>query len=441
MWRTHVTASESIRIEASGARRIHVWLLIGSGVVAAAQIGKAIISIPIIRDEMGLGFGLAGLIVATFATLGALTGIGAGVVVGRLGIRWSLIGGMAFIALGNLIGAGTSSDLVLLAARIIEGIGFFSVVLAIPSMLARIVKRDERDFVMAVWSAYMPAGIMLMLCVAPLLPTIGWRNLWLANALAASACGILLAFHAPAEPETAREPARRFFTEVANVVRHPGCLMLALAFFAYSCQIFSLAFALPLLLTSAHGVTLGNAGLLSALVLAVSAMGHVSSGFLLRAGVPIWANIAVAFAVFAASPFAIYAGVLPPAVVALVAALALGVGGLAPGALYAAAPQAAPSPQAVPPTIGLVQQASNLGQFAGPVMLGVWVEHFGWHGVPAIAAPAALLGLAAAFVIRRSLFSGQVAEAGPRRIAPAVVAVRSDQPVPSKIRAWRSPRS
>src|ERR1700704_4868738 len=189
MWRTHVTASESIRIEASGARRIHVWLLIGSGVVAAAQIGKAIISIPIIRDEMGLGFGLAGLIVATFATLGALTGIGAGVVVGRLGIRWSLIGGMAFIALGNLIGAGTSSDLVLLAARIIEGIGFFSVVLAIPSMLARIVKREERDFVMAVWSAYMPAGIMLMLCVAPLLPTIGWRNLWLANALAGRACG------------------------------------------------------------------------------------------------------------------------------------------------------------------------------------------------------------------------------------------------------------
>ena len=62
-------------------------LLIGSGVVAAAQIGKAIISIPMIRSDLALGLDLAGLIVATFATLGAMTGIGAGLVVGRLGVR------------------------------------------------------------------------------------------------------------------------------------------------------------------------------------------------------------------------------------------------------------------------------------------------------------------------------------------------------------------
>jgi predicted MFS family arabinose efflux permease len=78
-------------------------------------------------------------------------------------------------------------------------------------------------------------------------------------------------------------------------------------------------------------------------------------------------------------------------------------GGLAPGAIYAAAPHAAPGPSAVPPTIGLVQQASNLGQFAGSVALGAWVEHFGWHAAPAILAPAALLGLGSAFVLRRML--------------------------------------
>jgi predicted MFS family arabinose efflux permease len=57
----------------------------------------------------------------------------------------------------------------------------------------------------------------------------------------------------------------------------------------------------------------------------------------------------------------------------------------------------------VPPTIGLVQQASNLGQFAGPIVLGVWVEHFGWHAAPAILAPAALVGLSCALVLRRIL--------------------------------------
>jgi len=380
-----------------------VLLLIGSGVVASAQVGKAIISMPVIRDDLALGLDIAGLIVAAFATLGATMGIGAGVAVGRLGARRSLIGGMGAVAVGNVIGAGAPDEMVLLAARIIEGLGFMGVVLAIPSMLAQLVRRDARDVVMAVWSAYMPAGIMLMLFAGPLLPAIGWRTFWLANALAASVCAVLLAIFAPAMSTAPREEASRFLAEVAAVVRRPRCLVLAFAFFAYSCQIFSLSFALPLLLTSAHNISLGTAGLLSALVLAVSTIGHVSSGFLLRAGVPIWTSIATAFAFFAISAFAVYGGMLTAQETSLFAALALGIGGLAPGAIYAAAPRAAPSPSAMPPTIGLVQQASNLGQFAGPVTLGLWVDHLGWQAAPAIVAPVALLGLASALVLRRIL--------------------------------------
>jgi DHA1 family inner membrane transport protein len=401
--------------EAARAWRLHALLLIGSGVVASAQIGKAVISVPLIRSDLALGFDIAGLIVATFATMGAAMGIGAGVVVGRLGTRRSLIGGMVAIAVGSVAGAGASNELALLAARIIEGVGFFGVVLAIPCMLARLVPRDAQDSVMAAWSAYMPAGIMLMLFAAPLLSVIGWRNFWLANALVASMCAALLAIYAPAVSGTARASAGRFFSEAMTVVRHPSCLVLAFAFFAYSCQIFSLTFALPLLLTSAHNVTLGTAGLLSALVLAVSTIGHLSSSLLLRAGVPIWTNIAVAFGCFALCGFGVYGGALPPQGVSLIAALALGVGGLAPGAIYAAAPHAAPAPSAVPPTIGLVQQASNLGQFAGPVVLGLWVEHLGWQTAPAIVAPAALFGLACAFALRRIFAAAEQGTPSARR--------------------------
>jgi MFS family permease len=314
---------------------------------------------------------------------------------------------MGVISLGNVIGASAPDQLVLLVARITEGVGFLAVVLAIPSMLAQLVTRAKRDFVMAAWSAYMPIGIMLMLLVAPLLPMIGWRNFWLANALATGSCAILPAIHAPATPTAARIGAARFFVDAWTIIRRPSCLLLAFAFFAYSCQIFSLTFALPLLLTSVHGMSLGAAGLLSAMVLAVSAIGHLSSSLLLRIGVSIWASVAAAFAFFALSGFAVYGDVLPPQGISIVAALALGVGGLAPGAIYAAAPHAAPAPSAVPPTIGLVQQASSLGQFVGPASLGLWVEHFGWQAAPAILAPAALLGLACAFALRRILATAE----------------------------------
>ena len=48
--------------------------------------------------------------------------------------------------------------------------------------------------------------------------------------------------------------------------------------------------------------------------------------------------------------------------------LALGVGGFAPGALYAAAPRVALDARAIPATIGMLQQASNLGQFTVPLV-------------------------------------------------------------------------
>jgi len=388
-------------VSSSGRSNLQAFLLIGCGIVAAAQIGKAIISIPLIRSEMALSLGVAGLIVATFATLGASLGIGAGAAVRRLGVRRSLVGGMGVIAAGNLIGAAAPNELFLLAARVVEGFGFLGTVLAIPSMLAQVVAREQRDFVMAVWSAYMPAGIMLMLFLGPLVPIIGWRVLWLGCAVGAAGSSVLLGLYAPALANPA--PEHGFFTEVSRVIRRPVCLIVAFVFFAYTCQIFSLAFALPLLLTSTSGLSLGNAGLFSAAVLAVSTVGHLSSGYLLRLGLPIWAVVALALTFFALSAFGVYGNGLPLYTVCAMAALALGIGGLAPGAIYAAAPYAAPTPEAVPATIGLVQQASSLGQFTGPVILGFWVEHYSWTAAPIIVAPAALLGVAAAFVLRSVL--------------------------------------
>ena len=415
------------RARGAGAAQVQIAFLIGSGVVAAAQIGKAIVSVPLIRQDMATGFDHAGFLVAIFATLGACAGIGLGAIVTHLGLRRALVGGMSLIALGNLIGASASGEPMLFVARLVEGIGFFGTVLAIPTMLARIAADDDRDFVMALWSAYMPAGIMLTLAAGPLLALIGWRNFWLGNAMLAAACALLLAAYAPTlAPPTARATRHLLLTQIVDVARCRRCWMVASAFFAYSCQIFSLSFALPSLLTAQHGVSLANAGILSALALAASTVGHLASGVSLRLGVPIWVNLAVPFGFFACADLLIFAGGLPAPVVAAVAALALCVGGLAPGALYAMAPRVAPNPAALSSTIGLVQQASNLGQFAGPVALGLWVAHFGWHSVPAIGTPAALAGLILAFAIRMFLEPPQsrLSSVIPARAAVAVAPTR-----------------
>ena len=391
MVRTHI---------ARALENARVGLLMASGVLAAAQIGKTIISIPLIRAEMGIGLDLAGLIVGIFAALGATFGIGAGVLVQSIGARRSLAGGMTCIAVGNLIGSAAPNEWYLLFGRFTEGVGFLGVVLTIPSLLATSVDREKRDFVMALWSAYMPAGIALMLLLAPLLSAIGWRPLWIASAGVAGLFAVLLFVTVPSTTAKADQQRARWFEDVMTIVRRPYCMALALAFFAFSFQIFSMMFALPLVLTSVHGLSVTSAGLLSAAMLAVAAMGNVSSSFLLRSGVPIWANIASAFFFFGVSSFVVYATATPLPATLIFASLALGIGSLAPGALYAAAPDAAPQPNRISSTIGLLQQASNLGQFTGPFVLGLWAEHFGWSAAPGIVAPAASFGLLAALSIR-----------------------------------------
>jgi hypothetical protein len=96
----------------------------------------------------------------------------------------------------------------------------------------------------------MPAGTVLMMLLGSLLPTIGWRNLWVASAALTGGCCLVLAISAPRLPKAlAAAPTGPFSNDIIRIFCDPTCLMLAFAFFAYTSLMFSLAFALPSLLT------------------------------------------------------------------------------------------------------------------------------------------------------------------------------------------------
>jgi len=141
---------------------------------------------------------------------------------------------MAAITLGNLIAAAAPNELVLLAARLVEGVGFLALCSpfqhAGPGRQARAAGLRDGGV-----DAYMPAGIMLTLFLGPGAAGHRLAGLWIAKCLAARAAPFVAALHAPVIAETARESAAaRFFTEAANVVAGRAALVLAVAFFAYS---------------------------------------------------------------------------------------------------------------------------------------------------------------------------------------------------------------
>ncbi|MBX9738492.1 MAG: hypothetical protein K2X62_00380, partial [Beijerinckiaceae bacterium] len=150
------------------------------------------------------------------------------------------------------------------------------------------------------------------------------------------------------------------------------------------------------------GLSIASASLFTAASVFANAIGNIAAGILSRLSFPLWASMAIAFCAYAVTAPLIYSAGLPAGWIAVLTGLALGVAGLAPGSVFAAVPRIV-APELVTPTIGLIQQTSNVGQFAGPIAAGLIVHRFGWGAVPFVILVAAACGLWAAFQLRASL--------------------------------------
>lgn len=392
-------------VESGAGARIDGFLphfLIGGGVLAAAQLGKAIVAMPLLQSEMSLSISTAAFVIATFATLAATVGLWISLLARDIGPRKSLVMGMILMAIGSTIGAGSNTTTLFIISRIVEGFGFLAVIVVTPGLLNTVAHGKNRQFYMASWGAFLPVGTVLMLIMGPFLGIIGWRSLWLLQSGLLLSFAIAALFLIPADA-TASSGARKSLLSVASgLLRNRSALLLGISFGIYAFQYHVLAGFLPLILVGGLGLTLTTASLLTAGAVGANAVGSIAAGLLLRAGVPVWTNVAVAFGALAIAPPFTYSLGLEPQWVALVASLALGFAGLAPGSIWAAVPQTITA-DLITPTSGLIQQSSNVGQFAGPVIVGLLVQQFGWAAAPAVLVPVALLGIGAALWLRADI--------------------------------------
>jgi MFS family permease len=380
-------------------RLLDAALLIGAGIVAACQVGKAFIAMPLIVAELHIGVDVGSMILAVVALTGAVGAMPVSMVLRRLGARRALILGLVAIGAGSAIGAAASGPVLLIASRAIEGLGLLATVLVIPDLLQQAVAQRDRDLMLAIWGTYMPIGTVLMLLLGPALPVIGWRTLWVFDAALPIAYAVLCFLRFGLGERGARGGS--LLSDIEALFRARGCLYLALAFGLYSFCYVAVAGFMPLLLVTALRLSVAAAGLFTTVAVAANVAGNITAGILLRAGVPIWANIAMSFVTYGVASLIIFASGAAGGLVAATAALTLGIGGLTPGSIFAAVPRFAPNPALVTPTVGLIQQASNIGQFIGPLATGFVAAHFGWPAVPFVMIPAACAGLAIALGIRR----------------------------------------
>lgn len=379
-----------------------VALVVAAGVVASLQVGKVAIAVPQLRADFGLDLSMVGWLMAMFSLLGVAGAVPVGAWVARAGDRRLVLGGLLAIAAGSTAGALANSVAMLLAGRIVEGLGFVLITIAGPSVLQRMVAPGGKDLAFAIWSCFMPTGIAIALFSGSLLD--GWRGFWLANAALAALLALLLLLGvsrgaASAAPVSWHSMAR----DAAATAKAGAPALIAASFVIYSLQFFALFSFLPVLLIERMGVGMAAAGALSAVACCVNVAGNLAAGVLLKRGVARWLLAAAASASMGLSAIGIFLPVLGALPAFLLCLAFSGAGGLLPATLIGTSPIVSPSARLIPMSMGLLMLGSNLGQMIGPVIVGGAVDSMGWPAAAVIVALAGAMGVLLALGLRRSM--------------------------------------
>ena len=380
-----------------------IWTVFGAGLICGAYITKVALALPLQRAELGLTLVESGFIATMFNLMGGLAGMLAGTMCDRYGHRRLGLAGLAILALSGLLGASAWNFPVLLASRFFEGIGFILFTVAATTLIATAAAAPrDRARALGLWSAYMPTGGGLALLIAPpVIAAWGWRGLWLLLALGAAACFALAVRYAPA-PKYGGIASMRL---VAESLAQRGNIVLALLFMFYVAQWSSVMIWLPTFLVGERGASPAAAALLTALMVLVNVPGNLAGGWLLARGARRGPMIAAASAVMAVCSAGMLGEFLPDAARYLLCLAFSACAGVIPAAIFSGLPVHAKTPQHIGTGNGLVMQASQAGQFFGPIALAWLASQSGGWGATlwamlAFAACAALCGFALARIER-----------------------------------------
>lgn len=375
-----------------------IALAIFSALIAAFQIGKAIIALPLLQQApLYLSLRQSGMVLSALAIVGALLAMPLGLLIARFEPRKVLCAGLLTIAVSSGLGSLAGNVGVLIASRVVEGIAVIMLLVCASSAVGRLATAHDRDLAMALSSTAVPGGIALVILVTTLAAAadhpLSWPLLWQINAVLAIAAALIVLCWMPrlapaAAPGTASPAAA-----IGQVARSSGPRKVALGFSLYAIVYFALSGFLPLLLRDLLGLGPIAAGLVSAAIIAANVLGNITAGALMRRGVTATPIVATGFLIAAACVPVLFWLHVPVLMAAVVAAVMIGGMGGIPAALTAMAPKVAPSPALVSPTIGLMMQGSYVGQLIGPTTAGVLAQLGGWSLVAWLLLPLALGGV------------------------------------------------
>jgi MFS family permease len=369
-----------------------IIILLLAGILAGTQLGKIAPLVGWYQQEIGFSLVLTGWFTALIGMFVALAALPAGWAIEAFGVRRSFIVSSAVLAVGGVALSFFTTPAAILAARLVEGLGYLALVIAIPALLNSIPAARWRPAALAVWGGFVPLGYAIgdFLARAVNAPANPRHFLLVAILLfAAMAMPAALLLWRVGDSDGPITPTRSDSSRFWATLNLP-VILVSLSFGIY--VILSIGFFafLPTFLQGEGSTVWLSAGAISLTV----PLGNLLAGLLVRNNARAILMLAVlgfaASALVAYPAFAVVEGVSAAAAL-VVFAIA---GGLTASALFAAIPAIVPHEGSPAIAIGLVCQAGGIGTVLGPPLAASVIESHGWTGVSWFIVVVALAGIA-----------------------------------------------
>lgn len=360
----------------SGTHWAAVWAVFAGGLIAGAYIGKVPPALPVLRADFGLTLVETGYVATMLNAMGGVVGMFAGVFSDRFGHKRIAVAGLALMAAGGLVGVVAPSYALLLFSRFLEGAGFIMTTVAGVALIAHAAAAPDRPRAMALWSCYMPAGGSLaMLAASVALAAFDWRALWIALSVAAMVCLVFVARTVP--PRSARGTVGLLRLGIESLT-HPAGLFLCLSFAGYVAQWAAFITWLPTFVVGERGGSPLQGAILTAAWVGINVPGVLLGGWLMTHGARRSRLIVLASAIQGLAAAGAFLDVFPDWG-RYASCLAFSFfGGVIPTAIFSGVAALSRSPQHIGTTNGMVMQASQLTQFASPIVVAWIAARFGW---------------------------------------------------------------
>jgi predicted MFS family arabinose efflux permease len=395
-------------------------LAILAGIVAALHVWKLAPALPELSADLGLSLVQGGFLLGIVQVAGMVLGVAVGLAGDRIGQRRSLLIGLFCLTAAAAVGMLAGAYWVLLATRLVEGVGFMLVSICVPGLIRRVAPAMKVALLLGLWGCHIPVAAALSLGLGGMLSgQVDWRVWWGAAAAASLVVAVMVLLRLP--PDRPARPERRGLDRLRLTLGAGGPLRVALVFLLYTAQWNGIVQFLPTMYAES-AVDPSTAAALSALVAGVNAFGNLGAGAALHRGVRPTALWCFGFTVMAASAGVAF-GLAPlahPDVQFAVRYSAIlvfsAVGGLIPTTAIASLMRVAPTPAVVATAVGLGQQLNAAGQFVGPPLVAGVAQAAGtWDFTWVVTGVLAVLGIAVASRISRRAPTVLWSEGDPRR--------------------------